>query len=62
MRARRDRGFGFRSRCCRKRPKQSFLSENRSGYLNLNTWQRYDYGPTKHRLTQIQRTERGRGN
>ena len=34
-----------------------FHSQNRSGYLNLDTWQRYDYYGSSdgHRLSRIQR-------
>jgi hypothetical protein len=37
------------------RTKLLFKSENRTGYLNLDTYQAYSYDSTKHRLTQIQR-------
>jgi len=35
--------------------KYAFKSENRTGYLNLDTYQLYTYDPSKHRLTQVQR-------
>jgi hypothetical protein len=38
-----------------RRTKLSFLSANRSGYLNLDTNQSYTYDSSKHRLTLIQR-------
>jgi YD repeat-containing protein len=38
-----------------RRTKLAFKSENRTGYLNLDTSQTYSYDSAKHRLTQIQR-------
>lgn len=41
-----------------RRTKQRFESENRTGHLNLDTYQAYSYDTTKHRLTEIQREAR----